>query len=277
MPRAACATRRGAGRRLPTGKPRRGLHSPGFRSELDALRELATGGKQWIAGYQASEAERTGIPNLKVGFNNVFGYYLEVTNPHRDKVPPEYHRRQTVKNAERYVTPELKEYEEKVLTADDKAKQLEYDLFLELRDATAAESRRLRATAEVLAELDCLAVSGRFGAACRLLPSGIGHGAAPANCRRASPGARCAAAARLVRTQRRRHGPRRGIGPVDHRAQHGRQEHLHPADGPDRADGADGELRAGEAKRSWVSPIGSSPASAPATIWPAVVARSWWK
>jgi DNA mismatch repair protein MutS len=134
-----------------------GFIRDGFRSELDALRELATGGKQWIANYQASEAERTGIPNLKVGFNNVFGYYLEVTNPHREKVPPEYHRRQTVKNAERYVTPELKEYEEKVLTADDRAKQLEYDLFLELRDATAAESRRLRASAEVIAELDCLA------------------------------------------------------------------------------------------------------------------------
>ncbi len=134
-----------------------GFIRPGFRADLDSLRELATGGKQWIANYQASEAERTGIPNLKVGFNNVFGYYLEVTNPHRDKVPAEYNRRQTVKNAERYITPELKEYEEKVLTADERAKQLEYDLFVELRDATAAESRRLRATAEVLAELDCLA------------------------------------------------------------------------------------------------------------------------
>ncbi len=134
-----------------------GFVREGFSAELDALRELATGGKQWIARYQASEAERTGIPNLKVGFNNVFGYYLEVTNPHRDKVPTEYHRRQTVKNAERYVTPQLKEYEEKVLTADDKAKQLEYDIFIQLRDATAAEARRLRTTAAVLAELDCLA------------------------------------------------------------------------------------------------------------------------
>ncbi len=147
-----------------------GFIRDGFRAELDALRELATGGKQWIANYQASEAARTGIPNLKVGFNNVFGYYLEVTNPHREKVPPEYHRRQTVKNAERYVTPELKEYEEKVLTADERAKQLEYDLFVELRDATAAESRRLRATAEVIAELDCLAALAelaRHGGYCR--------------------------------------------------------------------------------------------------------------
>ncbi len=147
-----------------------GFIRDGFRGDLDALRELATGGKQWIANYQASEATRTGIPNLKVAFNNVFGYYLEVTNPHRDKVPPEYHRRQTVKNAERYVTPELKEYEEKVLTADERAKKLEYDLFLELRDATAAESRRLRATAEVIAEVDCLAALAdlaRHGGYCR--------------------------------------------------------------------------------------------------------------
>ncbi|MBI2825634.1 MAG: DNA mismatch repair protein MutS [Planctomycetia bacterium] len=139
-----------------------GFIRAGYRPELDALRELATGGKQWIVRYQAAEAARTGIPNLKVGFNNVFGYYLEVTNPHRDKVPPEYHRRQTVKNAERYVTPELKEYEEKVLSADEKAKQLEYDLFIELRDATTAEARRIRRTAEVLSELDCLASLADF-------------------------------------------------------------------------------------------------------------------
>lgn len=134
-----------------------GFIRPGYRADLDALRELATGGKQWIAQYQADEAQRTGIPTLKVGFNNVFGYYIEVTNPHRDKVPPEYHRRQTVKNAERYVTPQLKEYEEKVLTADDKAKQLEYEMFIQLRDATTAQARRLRTTADVLAQVDCLA------------------------------------------------------------------------------------------------------------------------
>jgi DNA mismatch repair protein MutS len=147
-----------------------GFIRAGFQAELDALRELATGGKQWIARYQASEAERTGIPNLKVGFNNVFGYYLEITNPHRDRVPPEYHRHQTVKNAERYVTPALKEYEEKVLSADEKAKELEYDLFVGLREATTATAGRLRATADVLAQLDCLtslAELARHGGYCR--------------------------------------------------------------------------------------------------------------
>jgi DNA mismatch repair protein MutS len=134
-----------------------GFIRAGHSADLDALRELASGGKQWIARYQAEEATRTGITSLKVGFNNVFGYYLEVTHAHRDKVPPHYIRKQTVKNAERYITPELKDYEEKVLSADDKAKTLEYELFLELRDAVAAASRRLRSTAEALAQVDVLA------------------------------------------------------------------------------------------------------------------------
>jgi DNA mismatch repair protein MutS len=128
----------------------------GFNSRLDELRELAAGGKQWIARYQAEEAERSGIPSLKVGFNKVFGYYLEITNVHSAKIPQHYIRKQTVKNAERYITPELKEYEEKVLAADDQAKQLEQELFVELRTRVAGEARRLQATAGVLARLDVL-------------------------------------------------------------------------------------------------------------------------
>ncbi|HTU26770.1 MAG TPA: DNA mismatch repair protein MutS, partial [Pirellulales bacterium] len=134
-----------------------GFIRPGFHAPLDALRDLASGGKQWIAAYQAKEAERTGIPNLKVGFNKVFGYYLEITHAQSGKIPPEYIRKQTVKNAERYITPELKEYEEKVLSADEQAQTLEFELFLELRDLVAAASRRLRGTAAALAQLDVLA------------------------------------------------------------------------------------------------------------------------
>jgi DNA mismatch repair protein MutS len=129
----------------------------GFSPELDNLHELAAGGKQWIARYQAEESQRTGIPNLKVGFNQVFGYYLEITHTHREKVPASYIRKQTVKNAERYITPELKEYEEKVLAADEKAKELEHELFLELRELVAAGARRLRGTALALAQIDVLA------------------------------------------------------------------------------------------------------------------------
>jgi DNA mismatch repair protein MutS len=133
-----------------------GFIRDGFSPELDALRELAHGGKQWIARYQAQELERTGIPSLKVGFNKVFGYYIEITNAHREKIPVEYIRKQTIKNAERYITPELKEYEEKVLTADEKAKELEYTLFLELRETVAADRRRMQSTAAALAQVDVL-------------------------------------------------------------------------------------------------------------------------
>ncbi len=133
-----------------------GFLRPGFNEQLDRLRELAVGGKQWIARYQAEEIEKSGIANLKVGFNKVFGYYIEITNAHKDRVPPYYVRKQTLKNAERYITPELKEYEEKVLSADEKAKELEYELFLDLRDAVHAAARRLQRSANVLAHVDVL-------------------------------------------------------------------------------------------------------------------------
>ena len=134
-----------------------GFIREGFCGELDKLRELAAGGKEWIARYQADQVNHSGIPSLKVGYNKVFGYYIEVTNVHRDKVPETFIRKQTLKNAERYITPELKEYEEKVVTAEEKTKELEYELFLELRDAVAATARRLQVTASVIATLDGLA------------------------------------------------------------------------------------------------------------------------
>lgn len=133
-----------------------GFIRDGFSDELDALRELAHGGKQWIARYQAQEIERTSIPTLKVGFNKVFGYYIEISNAHREKIPDEYIRKQTIKNAERYITPELKEYEEKVLTADEKSKELEFALFIELRNVVAADRRRMQSTAAALAQIDVL-------------------------------------------------------------------------------------------------------------------------
>ena len=131
-----------------------GLVREGYNKKLDELRQLAKGGKEWIARYQSQQMEESGIPSLKVGFNKVFGYYLEVTNAHKDKVPEHFIRKQTLKNAERYITPELKEYEEKVVSADDKAKELEYEIFSELRDATNEYAGRLQATARVLAQLD---------------------------------------------------------------------------------------------------------------------------
>lgn len=129
----------------------------GYRRDVDELRELMAGGKQWMAQYQAAECERTGIANMKVGFNSVFGYYLEVTHTHREKIPPNYIRKQTLKNAERYVTPELKAYEEKVLAAEDKLKTVELEIFAQLRELVANAAARLQATAVALAEIDVLA------------------------------------------------------------------------------------------------------------------------
>jgi DNA mismatch repair protein MutS len=134
-----------------------GIIRRGFDASLDELHTIAHGGKEWIAAFQASEVTRTGIPSLKVGFNRVFGYYIEITHAHGHKIPSDYQRKQTLKNAERYITPELKEYEEKVLSAEEKIFQREYELFLTLRNQVAAETGRLLQTADVLATLDVLA------------------------------------------------------------------------------------------------------------------------
>jgi DNA mismatch repair protein MutS len=134
-----------------------GYIRPGFSADLDELREIAGSGKEYLVRLQAEEARRTGIPSLKVGYNRVFGYYLEVSNTHRDKAPAEWTRKQTLVNAERYVTPELKTYEEKILTAQEKMGELEQALFGELRLAVAEAVEPVQANAQALAALDVLA------------------------------------------------------------------------------------------------------------------------
>ncbi|MDB4679919.1 DNA mismatch repair protein MutS [Planctomycetaceae bacterium] len=133
-----------------------GMIRSGVNAELDEFRTLSKGGKEWIASYQAQQSETTGIPNLKVGFNKVFGYYLEVTAAHQSKVPDHFIRKQTLKNQERYITPELKEYEEKVLQAEERAITLEQQLYDELRERVAEQVERLQNTAELLAITDVL-------------------------------------------------------------------------------------------------------------------------
>ncbi len=129
----------------------------GVHEELDELRAVAHGGKDWIARFQTAEQERTGIPSLKVSFNKVFGYYIEITKTHKDKAPADYERKQTLVNAERYITPQLKEYESRVLGAEERIVALEYQLFVDLREAVAGEVERVQAVARSLAALDCLA------------------------------------------------------------------------------------------------------------------------
>ena len=129
----------------------------GIDAELDALRALRDGGKDAIAAIQTEERSRTGIPSLKVGFNRVFGYFIEVTNANRDLVPADYQRRQTLTGAERFVTPALKEYEEKVLTAAERIETRERTLFEALRAAVGREVGRIQCASRLVAELDVLA------------------------------------------------------------------------------------------------------------------------
>ena len=134
-----------------------GLIRDGFDDALDELHHATRDGKEWIAKLQQDEIERTGISSLKVRFNSVFGYYIEVTKANLDKVPAHYHRKQTIANGERFITPELKEMEGKILGAEERSVKLEYALFLRVREAVLAHLRDIQQTADALAHLDVLA------------------------------------------------------------------------------------------------------------------------
>jgi DNA mismatch repair protein MutS len=129
----------------------------GFDPDLDSLRRTEREGREWVADLEAREQERTGIDSLAVGYNEVHGYYIEVTDPNLDRVPDDYTRRQTLKNSERFYTPELKEREDEILGAAERADSLEYELFVEVREAVAAEAERVQTTAAALSALDALA------------------------------------------------------------------------------------------------------------------------
>jgi DNA mismatch repair protein MutS len=133
-----------------------GVIRAGFNKELEELRSISHDGQSWLAAYQKKQIERTGIDKLKVGFNQVFGYYIEIGRSHADKVPADYVRKQTVKNAERYITDELKQYETRALGAEEKALALEAKLFEEVRIQAADYIRRLQALTDTIAQCDCL-------------------------------------------------------------------------------------------------------------------------
>jgi DNA mismatch repair protein MutS len=141
-----------------------GIIRPGYDTELDRLHKITSGGKDWMTQLQADEIRRTGINSLKVAYNKVFGYYIEITHAHGSKVPSDYQRKQTLKNAERYTTPELKAREEEILTAEEKIHEREYQLFTALRERVAEQASRLLQTAEVLATLDVLAALAELAA-----------------------------------------------------------------------------------------------------------------
>jgi DNA mismatch repair protein MutS len=142
-----------------------GMIRDGFDAALDELRTAQRDGKDWIAKLQADEIERTGISSLKVRFNSVFGYYIEVTKSNLDKVPPHYHRKQTVANGERFITPELKEMEGKILGAEERSVKLEYEIFQRVREEVLGQLPKIQQTASSLAQLDVL---GSFAEIARL-------------------------------------------------------------------------------------------------------------
>lgn len=133
-----------------------GIIKNGFDPSVDELRKLSKEGKEFIARLERKERERTGISSLKVKYNKVFGYSIEVTKPNLHLVPEDYIRKQTLVNAERFITMELKEWEEKILTAEERVKELEYELFLKIRDEIREEKERIQKMAKVIAEIDCL-------------------------------------------------------------------------------------------------------------------------
>jgi DNA mismatch repair protein MutS len=141
-----------------------GVIREGVSAELDDLRGIRSGGRKWIHDLRDTERERTGIPNLSIGFNKVFGYYIEVSKSHLDKVPESYARKQTLVGGERYVTPELKEMESRVLRAEEEIEDLEERLYAELRERVAREVGRIRSTGRALARLDVLAALAAMAA-----------------------------------------------------------------------------------------------------------------
>lgn len=141
----------------PVAANKGGVIREGIHAELDELRSIASGGKEYLVAIQQREAEKTGISSLKIGFNNVFGYYLEVTNSHKTKVPADWIRKQTLANAERYITPELKEYEEKITGAEGKILSIELELYDRLLLALQDYIAPIQINGNILATIDCLA------------------------------------------------------------------------------------------------------------------------
>ncbi|MBC8214569.1 MAG: DNA mismatch repair protein MutS [Candidatus Marinimicrobia bacterium] len=146
----------------PVNTAKGGYIREGFSKELDEYRELSQNATDWLIKYQAEEQQKTSIPSLKVGYNRVFGYYIEVTKTHQNKVPENYIRKQTLTNAERYFTPELKEYENKILSAEEKIISLEAKYFQQLRDDVLKFAKPIQQNAEILAKLDIASALGEI-------------------------------------------------------------------------------------------------------------------
>ena len=178
-----------------------GFIRKGYNAEVDRLHEILSGGKGLLASIETKEKERTGIRTLKIGYNKVFGYYIEVSNSFKDLVPDTYIRKQTLVNGERYITEELKNLEQEILTAGDRDKALEFEIFTALRESVTAESVRIQRAAG---------------------PSERGRQRRHRNSRRPPPRRRARAQGRALRPERHLYGRARGPRRHHHRPQHGR-------------------------------------------------------
>ena len=224
-----------------------GMIRAGYNAELDELRNLSQHSKQIIAAMEERERKRTGINSLKIRFNQVFGYYIEISRANLHKAPADYERKQTLVNAERFTSPELKGYERKILAADERILEIERHLYVEVRSGIAAKAGRLRTTAAAIAQLDVLASFAKlaadrnyarpeFNSTGELLIVGGRHPVIEELLRQ--KGERFVPNDLVLRT-------RPPAIAAHHRAKHGRQIHVSAASGADCADGADGFVRSG--------------------------------
>ncbi len=256
-----------------------GTIRPGFHAGLDELRDISRNSRQYIAQIELRERARTGIQSLKVRFNNVFGYYIEISKANLHHAPSDYERKQTLVNAERFTTPELKELESKVLDAEDKMLTLEREIFQELRLFAAEHAARIRQTAAAIAELDVTCALAQVAAENRYVrPSFTDSGEI-----RIVAG-RHPVIEKLTEKEALRFIPNDlyfdtevAIHRGDYGAEHGRQIDLFAAGRGDRDSGADGFVRAGGFGCAAALWIACSRASARPTIWRAGDPRSWWR
>ena len=251
-----------------------GVMAPGFDAELDELRGLSENAGQFLLDLEARERARTGIANLRVEYNKVHGFYIEVTHGQSAKVPDDYRRRQTLKNAERYITPELKVFEDKALSAQERALMREKILYEQLLARPGAAHRRPAARGAGGGPARHPGGAGRTCQAARLVRAAAGGRAAAED--RAGPPPGGGKPDRALHRQRLRIQSRAPAA-ADHRPQHGRQIDLHAADRADHAAGLRRQLRAGRRLPRSARSTASSPASAPPTTWPAAARPSWWK
>ena len=223
----------------------------GFSPELDELRDASRNGHEYIAGLERKERDRSGIRSLKVGYNRVFGYYIEVSNPNLAHVPGDYTRRQTLVGGERFITPELKEYESMLLNAQERMEELESTLFRQVCAQICEYDRAIASTAAAAGRADVLAALAETAARHGYVRPGAQPGGRNRDQGRAASHGGAHAARGRIRPERHAHEQQRCAGGRHYRPQHVRQVDLHPAGGAHRAAGADRKLRARGLGHDW--------------------------